>query len=124
MSFQLLTLIICSVLLSSFAQIVLKAGMSSPAIHAVMQSGSTLQVFGAIAVNIKVLLGLGLYFLSAAVWLLVLARVDVSLAYPFVGLGFVITMLLAYFINGEALTLAKVLGTLLIACGVVVIARG
>jgi multidrug transporter EmrE-like cation transporter len=50
--------------------------------------------------------------------------VDVSFAYPFVGLGFIVTMLLAFFFNGELITTAKIIGTLCIAVGIAIIARG
>ena len=124
MSLLLITLILSSILLSSFAQIVLKTGMSNPDVLAAIQSKVTFDIIKAIATNIAVIGGLTLYFASAAVWLLVLAKVDVSFAYPFVGLGFIITMLLAFFINGEVLSTTKVIGTLCIALGVVVIAQG
>lgn len=114
----------CSVLLSSIAQIVLKMGMSNPVVLSAIQSASALQSVKAIATNIYVIGGLGLYFASAAVWLLVLAKVDVSFAYPFVGLGFVVTMLLAFFISGEPLTSTKIAGTLCIAIGVAIMAQG
>lgn len=120
----LFILIICSVLLSSFAQIVLKLGMSNILVLNAIQSGSNFQAIKAIATNIYVIGGLGLYFSSAAVWLLVLAKVDVSYAYPFVGLGFVVTMLLAFFISGEPLTTTKIAGTLFIALGVAIISQG
>ena len=124
MNQYLILLILCSVLLSSIAQIVLKTGMSNPSVLQAMQSQSAMQAFIAIATNIYVIGGLTLYFASAAVWLLVLARVDVSFAYPFVGLGFVVTMLLAFFINGEVLSTTKIVGTLCIALGVAIMAQG
>jgi len=124
MSLLLITLILSSILLSSFAQIILKTGMSNPDVLAAIQSKSTFDIIKTIVTNIAVIGGLTLYFASAAVWLLVLAKVDVSFAYPFVGLGFIITMLLAFFIHGEVLSTTKVIGTLCIAFGVVVIAQG
>jgi drug/metabolite transporter (DMT)-like permease len=99
-------------------------GMSNSFVLNAIQSGSNFQAVKAIVTNVYVLGGLVLYFSSAAVWLLVLAKVDVSYAYPFVGLGFVVTMLLAYFINGEPLTSIKVAGTLCIALGVAIISQG
>jgi multidrug transporter EmrE-like cation transporter len=111
-------------LLSAFAQIVLKMGMSNPMVLSAIQSQSQLRIFQSIVTNIYVIGGLTLYFASAAVWLFVLAKVDVSYAYPFVGLGFVVTMLLAFFISGEPLTATKIAGTLLIALGVAVISQG
>jgi drug/metabolite transporter (DMT)-like permease len=113
-----------SILLSSVAQILLKTGMSSTSVLNAIADGSKPVIFRAIATSVCVLLGLFVYFSSAAVWLFVLAKVDVSTAYPFVAIGFIVTMILAYFLNGEVLTLAKILGTVLISIGVVVIARG
>ena len=124
MNQYLILLILCSVLLSSIGQIVLKTGMSNVYVLQAMQSKSAMQAFIAIATNLYVIGGLTLYFASAAVWLLVLARVDVSFAYPFVGLGFVVTMLLAFFINGEVLSTTKIVGTLCIAIGVAIVAQG
>lgn len=124
MSIVLVMLILCSVLLSAFAQITLKIGMSSPIIQHAIASSSALTVIQSVSTNLYVIGGLGLYFASAAVWLFVLAKVDVSFAYPFVGLGFVVTMLLAFFINGEVLSTTKVVGTLCIALGVAIMAQG
>lgn len=124
MNIVLMMLILCSVLLSAFAQITLKIGMSNPVIQHAIASSSALTVIQSVGTNIYVIGGLGLYFASAAVWLFVLAKVDVSFAYPFVGLGFVVTMLLAFFINGEVLSTTKVVGTLCIALGVAIMAQG
>ena len=70
------------------------------------------------ATNWQVLGGLALYALGAILWLLVLARSDVSFAYPFVALGFIITMVLGWAILGESLGAARLIGTLLIVAGV------
>jgi multidrug transporter EmrE-like cation transporter len=119
----MLILICASVLLSSIAQIVLKGGMSSSGVAGASGAGFGWPMVHAIATNPLVLLGLGVYFASAVVWLLVLARVDVSLAYPFVGLGFVLTMLFAWAIHGEVPTAGRIAGTLMICAGIVVLAR-
>ena len=116
-------LIVVSVLMSSLAQIALKGGMSSASVSHALASGGRWTAAATIATSPLVLLGLGLYFASALVWLFVLARLQVSLAYPFVGLGFVVTMLLGWWIHGDTLSLARVAGTLLIALGVVVMMR-
>lgn len=117
-------LIIFSISLSAIAQIVLKQGMSAPTVLNAMNTASHVEIFKAITLNVYVLGGLFLYFSSAAVWLFVLAKVDVSIAYPFVGLGFILTMILGYFIHHEPLTMVKILGTLLITAGVITISKG
>jgi multidrug transporter EmrE-like cation transporter len=117
------SLVLVSVLLSSVAQIVLKEGMSSATIRLAAAHGVNLQMTIAIAQNFKVICGLLIYFASAAVWLFVLARTAVGLAYPFVGLGFVVTMLLAWLVRGETPSVAQIIGTLIICLGVIVLSR-
>jgi multidrug transporter EmrE-like cation transporter len=117
-------LILASVALSSLAQIVLKAGMSSDGVVQGLAGGLRWSAVASVAASPLVWAGLGVYFASAAVWLLVLARVEVSLAYPFVGLGFVLTMLLGWLVYGDAMTPVRIGGTLLIATGVAILARG
>jgi multidrug transporter EmrE-like cation transporter len=116
-------LIISNVLLTSVAQIVLKAGMSQPAVLQGLDDGLRSSTVVTVATSPMVVLGLGMYFCAAFIWLLVLARIEVSLAYPFVGIGFVITMLLGWGIHGDSLSVARVAGTLLIAIGVAILAR-
>ena len=117
-------LISLSVTLSATAQITLKLGMNSPFVQQAIASASAFSIFNSILTNGFVMGGLTLYFASAAVWLFVLAKVEVSFAYPFVGLGFILTMLIAYFINGEALSITKVMGTSFIAIGIAIVAQG
>ena len=116
-------LIAVSVLMSSLAQIVLKAGMSTQSVATSLSGGLKWSAAASVATSPLVLVGLGIYFASAVVWLLVLARVQVSLAYPFVGLGFIVTMILGWLVHGDSLTPARVVGTLLIAMGVFVLSR-
>jgi len=116
-----LMLILSSVALSALAQVVLKAGMSGAPAPAIV---GPVDKIAASLQQPMVWAGLFVYFMSALVWLLVLARIPVSLAYPFVGLGFVVTMVIARFALGEPFTVSKVLGTLLIAGGIAVMARG
>jgi multidrug transporter EmrE-like cation transporter len=114
--------ILLSVTLSVTAQILLKHGMSSAAVQSGLKSTLYESVW-VIFTNISVLLGLFAYVASAGVWLFVLSKVDVSKAYPFVGLGFVGTMLFAYWFLNEPLTLAKIVGTSLIVIGVFIVSR-
>jgi len=64
------------------------------------------------------------YALSAAAWIVVLSKLDLSLAYPFVGLGFVVTFLIGVLLLGEPASAGRLAGTLLIAGGAVLVARG
>jgi multidrug transporter EmrE-like cation transporter len=115
--------VLLSVSLGVGAQLLLKAGVSTPAVTQALATGQRTGMLLSFALSPLVWLGLFVYGTSAIVWLFVLAKVDVGLAYPFVGLGFVLTMLLGWMLYGEALSVARVLGALLIVAGVVVLAR-
>ncbi len=116
-------LIALSVAISAFAQIALKAGMGSASVQRALAGATRVGTLVDIAFNPFVMLGLFLYFASAAVWLLVLSKVQVSFAYPFVALGFVLTALLGRFFFNDTFSAAKIAGTLLIMGGVIVMAR-
>ncbi|MGS5086913.1 EamA family transporter [Hydrogenophaga sp. A37] len=108
--------------MTSLAQIILKFGMSSPEVARTLSGGIRLSGAVSVLLHPLVISGLVLYFVAALVWLLVLSKVDVSLAYPFVGLGLVVTMALAWAFLGEAVTTVRIVGTLLIAAGVALLA--
>ncbi|MDP5132710.1 MAG: EamA family transporter [Paraglaciecola sp.] len=118
-----LILIFLSVSLSVAAQLLLKKGMSSQIVQSALADSVHIQSIITILTNFWVLTGLFAYVSSAAIWLVVLSKIEVSKAYPFVGLGFIGTMLFAYWFLNEPLTLTKALGTLLVVCGVLLISK-
>jgi drug/metabolite transporter (DMT)-like permease len=124
MSFQLLCLVLISVTLSGLAQVCFKLGVSSPSVHTAMSASSPLQLLLAFATSPGVAAGLAMYGLGTLIWLHVLARADLSRVYPFVGLSFVITVVFGYLLFHEAPTPAKLVGTLLVVAGVILLGRG
>lgn len=117
-------LIIVSVVLSAVAQILLKSGMRSGAVQNALSKNFTIETPFSVISNLSVLGGLFVYFTSALLWLLVLAKVDVSLAYPFVALGFVLTAVAGHLLFGEVITVQRTAGIVLVCAGVGVLARG
>jgi multidrug transporter EmrE-like cation transporter len=117
-----LSRILAGVSLSAFAQIALKAGMSSPQGQQLLQSPLA-QMPGAVLGNYLLLTGLFLYVASMLVWLRVLATTEVSVAYPFVGVGFVLTTFLAWPLFGETPTITKLGGTAAIMFGIWLLTR-
>ena len=55
-------------------------------------------------------------------WLGVLSQWEVSKAYPLAGLGFVLTLPIAYLL-GEQVSMSRVIGVALICAGVVLVGR-
>jgi multidrug transporter EmrE-like cation transporter len=64
-----------------------------------------------------------MYGLSAFLWLVVLSRLDLSYAYPFLALNLVLITLVSWIVLGEMIPTLRWLGLGLICLGVVVVAR-
>jgi drug/metabolite transporter (DMT)-like permease len=122
MSALTLALILATVTASACAQLVLKLGMNSPAVTAAIPQGGSHFIL-AVAMSPLVWTGLTIYGMSVAVWLWILAKVDLSLAYPFVGVSFIVVMLFGVFLLQESVTPLRVAGTMLIALGCILVAR-
>jgi multidrug transporter EmrE-like cation transporter len=121
-TWQVLALVVLSVSCSAFAQIALKHGMAAAPVQSALGGGGAAGVALAIATSPGVLAGLTAYGLSAVLWLFVLARLDVSMAYAFVALGFLLVMAFGALVFGEPLGPRKIIGTLLVAAGIWLVA--
>ena len=111
-------LALISVLLSASAQLLMKVGMSGARSAA---PPPVLDTILSVATNPYVLGGLGCYGLSAVLWLAVLSKMPLSMAYPLVALAIAIVVVLSGLLLGETLPFARVAGAALIIVGVVVI---
>ena len=56
-------------------------------------------------------------------WLIALSKIELSVAYPMLSVGYVLLMILSYFLLNETITVYKVIGTLLVVAGVTLISR-
>lgn len=65
--------------------------------------------------------GLALYGAATVLWLFILSRVELSIAYPIQSLAYIIAVIGAYFVFNEPLSTAKIMGCLLILAGVTLI---
>ncbi|WP_242402416.1 DMT family transporter [Komagataeibacter kakiaceti] len=81
------------------------------------------QIILSIALNPSVVAGLVAFGLSAIVWLLVLARIDVSQAYPCVALGIVLTVVAGIAFLGEQIHPLRIVGLVVIVSGVIIMSR-
>jgi len=114
--------IILAVTLSACAQLALKMGVSKSNVSAAFEVGALDGIVVA-ALSPMVWLGLGIYVVSVAMWLWVLSKMELSVAYPFVGLSFVITMAFGAYFLGENVTPIRLFGTLLIASGCILVGQ-
>jgi multidrug transporter EmrE-like cation transporter len=122
MTIQTFSLIITGVLLNAVAQLALKAGVSD-------MGAISLNMQTAVPVGIRLIkepwlwVGMGCYGVSVVVWILALSRVDVSIAYPMLSIGYVVNAIAAWALFGEVLSVSRVLGIGVIILGVFILAR-
>ena len=84
---------------------------------------SLIQAIPGILTNVFVMGGLLVMVISMASHLVVLSKVDISYAYPFLGLSFVLVTGWGYLVLSEPLSIYKVIGVSLIVCGVALVAK-
>lgn len=122
MKLTVFSLILIGVLLNAAAQLLLKAGMTRIG-EFEFQLSNAIPIGLQVASNIPILLGLAAYVISVLVWMMVLSRVDVSLAYPMVSLGYIINAIAAYLLFNEPLSALRIGGIFVILMGVFMVAR-
>ena len=114
--------IMISVLAGAIGQILLKKGMSSmgPLTLSLEQLWSILWRVGT---NLYVIAGLAIYVTGTVFWLMVLSRVDLSFAYPFASLSYVVMLIASLLLFKEDISLIRLLGTCVVGLGVFIISR-
>lgn len=61
--------------------------------------------------------------LAGISWMLTMTKFEISYAYPWVGLNFVLMLLFGVLLFAESFNLAKLMGTVLVITGIILIAR-
>ncbi len=117
-------LIFLSVSIAVTGQILLKTGVDRIGVTGFGSMKALVSLFSGIIKSPMVLTGLFLYFISAAIWLVVLSTVDLSFAYPFIGITYVLVLVLSKFILKEEVNPIRWIGAFVITLGVVIISRG
>jgi multidrug transporter EmrE-like cation transporter len=113
-----LSLIFASIFLSAAAQLSLKKA----AVLSSIGADSVVAFLARVAVSPFAWLGVLLFGSSLALWILVLAKLPVSKAYPFVAIGIVMTSMAGIAFYGEQISTFKLISIFLIAIGVSLLA--
>jgi multidrug transporter EmrE-like cation transporter len=115
--------IISGVLLNACAQLLLKAGTNAlgGAIHLTMSNW--FETFIKVATQLPILGGLACYGVSLVVWIIGLSRTDVTIAYPMLSLGYVVSAIGAWMFLGEVIPPQRLVAIGVIMLGVVLLAR-
>ena len=122
MKLQTFLILLMGVLLNAGAQLLLKAGVR-PLGAIGTAPGTLLPGLAKAMAQGPVIAGLACYVVSVGLWLVALSRVDVSLAYPMLSLGYVVNAIAAWALFGEAVGAVRFAGIALILLGVLVVSR-
>jgi drug/metabolite transporter (DMT)-like permease len=117
-------LILLSISIAVAGQLMLKIGIDRIGVNGFGSMKALISFFSGIIRSPMVLTGLFLYFISAAIWLVILSMVDLSFAYPFIGFTYVMVLVLSKFILKEEVNPIRWAGAFIITVGVVIISRG
>jgi drug/metabolite transporter (DMT)-like permease len=117
-----LPLILFTVLSNAAAQIMLKRGMMMVG-RVSLDPSSLLNSFWDIALNPFIIAGFFTFCISMASHMVVLSRVDLSFAYPFLSLAYIVVTAYAYFVFDEDVSQLRVAGIALICLGTVLVSR-
>ena len=116
------SLILATVLLNATSQILMKTGMTQVGKFEFSGASFRQMTIGA-ATNIFIICGLVTMVISMVTHLMSLSRFDVSFAFPFLSIAYVLVLLYGYFAMGESVTALRVAGVSLVVAGTVLIAR-
>jgi multidrug transporter EmrE-like cation transporter len=116
------SLILTGVLLNAAAQLLLKAGTNAVG-HFEFTAANVLPVGVRLATELHIVGGIACYVISVAVWIMALSRVEVSIAYPMLSIGYVVNAMAAWWLFGEAVTPMRLLGIGVIILGVFIVTR-
>jgi len=114
-------LILTSVSLNAGAQILMRKGMLQ--IGEVSFTQSLLKTLSQMITSVYLWLSLSCYGMSIFIWMVVLSRVEVSFAYAFSSLGYVLVIIMSIFILREHISTIRIIGVGIVCFGIILVSR-
>jgi drug/metabolite transporter (DMT)-like permease len=122
MRYLVITLVSVNIVFNVIGQLLLKFGMNKMG-NFNISLDALLPVFVKAFLSPYILLGLGCYVTGFLIWLIVLAKAEVSYAYPLISLGYVLTAVMGWWLLGENVTWVRMAGIIITCFGVFVISQ-
>ncbi len=115
-------LLFFNVLLTVIGQILFKQGMNL--VGRIDNVRNALPKLTQAFLNPYILSGIAIYGFTTLVWLVILSRVKLSIAYPMLSSGYVLSILFSWLLFKESIPRVRVIGALVICIGVYLVAQG
>jgi multidrug transporter EmrE-like cation transporter len=114
--------ILTGIFLNAIAQLLLKKGTNAiGAIHLTAENWFSIGV--QLATQLPIIGGLTCYVVSVVVWIIGLSRVDVTIAYPLLSIGYIVNAVGAWYFLGEMMSLQRMLAIGVIIIGVALLVK-
>lgn len=116
-------LVFCSVLLTTCSQLIVKWRVGRAGPLPVELTRKALFLTG-LLLDPLIIAGILAAFFAGLCWMAAMTKLELSFAYPFVSLSFVLVFIFSALLFHETVTAPKVIGMLLIIAGIIVTGRG
>ena len=113
-------MILSSVFLNAVAQLLIRKGMLCIGIFGV---DNFVDNMGAMLTNLWLWSAMISYAISILLWMSVLSKVEISYAYPFLSIGYILAAVAGYWFFNENLSVTRIVGIVVICVGVIIISR-
>lgn len=123
MNLATFALILTGVILNACAQLLLKAGTNALGGAITLNGQNWFAMFVKVLSQPPIIAGLGCYGVSVIVWIVSLSRTDVTIAYPMLSIGYVVSAIGAWLFLGEIVSPQRMLALGVIVIGVILLAR-
>ena len=114
-------LLVVSVVFAIAGQITLRAAMREVGRIGAREVSAAGETVRRAATEPRLWIGLILFGISALFWLVVLSRVPLSVAYPFVGVSYILIVLFARLFLHEHVPTLRWIGVLIVAVGIAIV---
>ncbi|WP_077177577.1 EamA family transporter [Carboxydothermus islandicus] len=113
-------LLLAITFINVLGQFFIKKGVSGQELSLTSLTG--IKYFLTLFLQPYVIFGFLFYAVSSILWMFVLSKVDLSLAYPILSFGYVLVLAISKYFLHEAVSLQRWVGALLICGGIVLLA--
>jgi len=116
---NVIIIILIGITFASVGQIFWKIGMNNVGPITNYAPSTIIAIF----LNPHILSGLAMYGLGTVFWLIALSKKDLSFVYPFIALTFIIVLTLSNVILKENIGIYRIIGTIIIIFGLLLIMK-
>lgn len=115
--------ILSTVLFTVYSQLIMRWQVTMAGSLPIDTSGKVDYVLS-LMLNPWVLSGIVATFLAGISWMLAMTKFEISYAYPFISLNYILVLLAGFLLFNETLNATKLIGSALVMLGIIVIAKG